>query len=79
MKRVLFFLSFIFLALSVVFSFEDIVVFGDDDNWGSLISYNNLTFKSGRGGYTDIELKDGEYTVDSSTDLLLHFNSSRIM
>ncbi|MBN2509387.1 MAG: fibronectin type III domain-containing protein [Spirochaetales bacterium] len=63
------------LCTVFLYSLEETIVLGKEDNWQGLL-LGNCVLVEGREGFLDIILADNEYTADGSTDLLLHFNSS---
>ncbi len=51
------------------------IISGREDGWSGLTVREGITVVRGKFGLDDIILKDAEYSPDSSTDLLLHFNN----
>ena len=73
-KRIVLLLLLCILPSLFLFSLEETVVLGKEDNWSG-VTLDNCVFQEGREGYLDILLNDNEYADDGSTDLLLHFDS----
>ena len=66
------------LLAAPLFSQENRIAMGAEDNWIDLSSADRVTLVDGKRGNLDIVLRDGEYIPDQYTDLLLHFNSNQI-
>lgn len=54
------------------------ITIGMGDGWTTVARTENVSFRAGRRGFLDAALGDNEYTADSGTDLLLHFNAMPI-
>ncbi|MBN2050327.1 MAG: fibronectin type III domain-containing protein [Spirochaetales bacterium] len=57
------------------FTLDQSIILGKEDLWQDIISFDNTRIIPGRGGLSDITLREGEYEEDEDTDILLHFNS----
>ena len=64
------------LFLSPLYALENSISMGVEDNWVDLSWAERVSLVEGKRGYIDVVLRDGEYSPDEHTDLLLHFNSS---
>jgi hypothetical protein len=64
--------------LPSLFALETRISMGVQDNWIDLSWAERVSLVEGKRGYVDIVLRDGEYSPDEHTDLLLHFNSTRV-
>ncbi len=71
----LFFAFLLCIGINSVYSFEKSVVLGRGDRWRDVIELYNVSLVKGRYGDYDLVLRDAEYNLDKTTDLLLHFNS----
>ena len=71
-------LSFILLLFAGAVLFGQEITIGMDDAWSLVELAENVSFRDGRRGYLDAVLGDNEYRVDGETDLLLHFDQSRL-
>jgi hypothetical protein len=79
MKRYVgFFLTISFLIdiICPVLANDQSIILGKDENWAGIVKKEGLITRQGRGGYSDLILKDSEYTPIDVTDLLLHFNET---
>ena len=56
-------------------AYTEVLSIGNKDDWIGT-ELQNLETSAGRGGYLDLVIKTTELTADSSTDLLLPFNSA---
>ena len=59
-----------------VLGHEQEIVLGYEDDWQDVYHHAGVVFETGRRGFVDIVLRDGEYTATEDTDLLIHFNGS---
>ncbi len=66
---------FTILIVSPLLALENRISMGVEDNWVDLSWTERVSFVEGKRGFIDIVLRDGEYSRDTHTDLLLHFNS----
>ena len=48
---------------------------GKENLWADMMSLEGVTAVPGRWGFQDLVLSGGAYTVESATELLLHFDS----
>lgn len=55
------------------------IILGREDNWRDIVHSSGVRLETGRRGYTDILLADGEYRADPATDFLLHFNRTPLL
>ena len=55
------------------------MILGREDNWRDIVYSEGVRLESGKRGYTDIFLADGEYRADPAVDLLLHFNRAPLI
>ncbi len=74
MKKYVLCISISLIFLFSCFSIERIIILGRDDHWQRLYYKDNIILHSGKGGFTDLVLKEGEYKPTEETDLLIHFN-----
>ena len=74
MKKILLFMVLPVLYLSAV---EKDFILGSD-NWQPH-TLENIEFTKNQAGETGFSIKDGEYTKDSLTELLLHFNDASLV
>ena len=58
-----------------VYSLEEMIYLGREDGWKDM-EFAGITKETGKKGFFDLLLADGEYSSDNQTDLLLHFNTS---
>lgn len=79
-KKITFWLV-LFVAFTVVpiLANENSIILGLDDAWQDVYRTSRISFFSGRKGFLDISLEDGEYEVRQDTDLLLHFSKSPLI
>jgi len=54
---------------------EKTIELGKDALWADMMSLDGLTPLPGKWGFQDLALSGGAYSVDSSTELLLHFDT----
>lgn len=64
--------------VSPLCALENRITMGAEDNWIDLSWTERVNLVEGKRGNLDIVLRDGEYTPDEHTDLLLHFDSSLV-
>jgi hypothetical protein len=78
-------MKFVIICLLVINSafpalaLDQEMILGRGDNWRDIVYSSGIRFESGKRGYTDIFLADGEYRADPATDLLLHFNRTPLV
>jgi len=72
-KNRLFLILFIFSSLVSIFAQKKLLTLGESNQWEGVKFYNVMK-NLGKKGYEKLEIKNKEYSYDSSTDLLLHFN-----
>ncbi|MCK5199869.1 MAG: fibronectin type III domain-containing protein [Spirochaetales bacterium] len=51
---------------------------GGNSGWAKLEKLNNIELYPGKGGYSSLGIKSSVYKPDKFTDLLIHFDDSRI-
>ena len=75
-KTTLILVLLMFLYPISLFCLEESIVIGREDNWKDVNTYlsRNIVFQPGRQGFSDILLKEAEYSPDNGTDMLFHFN-----
>jgi hypothetical protein len=63
-----------------IFCLEESIVIGREHEWKNVIFElsRNIDFQPGRGGFSDVLLKEAEYPTDRETDMLLHLNHSSL-
>jgi hypothetical protein len=74
MKRAVSLLFILLLITPLLKAYERTINIGTRDRWAVMVYEDNVHTVPGRNQYQDLVLKDGEYSPDSTTDLLLHFN-----
>jgi len=77
-KETLLLITLVIIVLTPVFAQEESVTVGSADDWSGLAASRNVTTRTGYRGGKDLVLKDGEYDVTPTTDLLIHFNSASL-
>jgi hypothetical protein len=65
----------LFLSSVGLSGLEKAVEVGKENLWADMMSLEGLTSVPGRWGFQDLVLSGGAYTMDSATELLLHFDS----
>ncbi len=78
MKKIILGIILAFTILLPICALEEALVLGMEDQWQDLEEARNVEFFRSTHGYSDIILKESEFALDSSTDLLLHFNDTEI-
>ncbi len=68
-------ISLLFFSPLSLFSLDETIILGMDDQWKSMTYTENVRSIPGKRGYQDLVLQDAEYSVTPETDLLLHLNS----
>jgi hypothetical protein len=63
------------LLSSPLFALEKSIELGKANRWGEMQALEGVTAVPGRWGFQDLALASGEYSADSSTELLLHFDA----
>jgi len=63
------------LSPAAVPALEKAVEMGKESLWADMMSLEGVTAVPGRWGFKDLALAGGAYTVESATELLLHFDS----
>ena len=75
-KRIIALFSLLMAVQTWVLGHEQEIVLGYEDDWQDVYHHAGVVFETGRRGFVDIVLRDGEYTATEDTDLLIHFNGS---
>jgi hypothetical protein len=68
-------LCLLFLA-SALFGLEKAIELGKDSLWSDMMTMEGVTAVPGRWGFHDLVIASGEYTPDSATEMLLHFDGA---
>jgi hypothetical protein len=63
------------LSPAAVSGLEKAVEMGKESLWADMMSLEGVTAVPGRWGFRDLALAGGAYSVESATELLLHFDS----
>ena len=79
MKKIIIALIFSFSLWNLsLFSLEERIIMGVEDNWKDF-TFSRVVSEIGKKGFLDLKLTEGEYSPNSETDLLFHFNTDLAM
>ncbi len=77
MKAAILLLLLSCILVAPAYSLEEHIVLGREDNWQDTF-LSGVKKVPGNQGTLDLVLKDGEYSGEHATDILLHFNTSPV-
>ncbi|HYW83134.1 MAG TPA: hypothetical protein VFB30_07760, partial [Spirochaetia bacterium] len=63
------------LLATPLFALEKSIELGKGNLWGEMQTLEGVTAVPGKWGFQDLALTSGEYSPESSTELLLHFDA----